>query len=264
MNIAFFGTPRFATIILDELARVGLIPALIVSAPNAKAGRGLELTPPPTKTWALSHNIPCLQPEKIDDDFITTLRAKGYELFVVAAYVLNVHPSLLPKFRGASPIEGQILADDPEVGVTIMLIDAEVDHGPIIAERKRTISDWPPKASALEETLARDGGRLLAEVLPKWVMGEIAAHAQDHERATYTKKITKEDGLLDLSGDPRLNFLKIRAFDPWPGTYFFVERGGKKIRIKITDAKLTGGNLEILRVIPEGRREMSYEDFMRG
>ena len=114
-----------------------------------------------------------------------------------------------------------------------------------------------PRAYELEDTLAHLGGKLLAETIPEWIAGNIDPQEQDHERATFTKKIKKEDGLIDLAGDPEINFRKIRAYDPWPGTYFF--RGN--IRIKITDAALKDGKLQILRVIPEGKKEMAYEAF---
>lgn len=284
-RFVFFGTPGFATIILDELERAGYLPALIVTAPDKPSGRKLIVTPSEAKTWALAHGIPVSTPEKIREnkEFFKTVKQIGAEFFVVAAYgkiipkqlldippkgVLNVHPSLLPKFRGPSPVESAILSGERETGATIMLLDEEMDHGPLLAQKKlpgvNLDIEHLPRGGELEEALAHLGGVLLTETIPLWITGEIAPVPQDHARATYTKKITKEDGAIDLGGDPEKNYRKIRAFDPWPGTYFFAERGGKKTRVRIADARLEGGTLVITRVVPEGKREMPYEDFLRG
>ena len=279
-RFAYFGTPRFATIILDELAHAGHLPALIVTAPDKPKGRKLAITPSEVRVWAEAHHIPMVTPEKLADKiFFDTLRSHDCDLFIVAAYgkiipkeilllprhgVLNVHPSLLPKFRGPSPVESVILSDENRTGVTIMKLDEELDHGPIIAEREYAQDTWPPKGSELTATLAHQGGALLAKILPNWVAGKIEAFPQKHTEATFTKKIRKEDGLIDLHGDPLLHYKKIRAFDEWPGAYFFTDRNGKKIRVRITDATLENNVLTILRVVPEGKKEMSYEDFLRG
>jgi len=184
-------------------------------------------------------------------------------LYIPAHGVLNVHPSLLPKFRGPSPIESAILSDETQTGVTIMQLDPEMDHGPIVAQRELVVKDWPPKGSVLTRDLAHIGGTLLAEIIPKWMEG-FPAEPQDHAKATFTKKITKEDGLIDLSADAEKNYKKICAFDEWPGAYFFIERKGKKMRIHINDAAYTNGVLQIIRITPEGKKEMSYEDYQRG
>ena len=116
-----------------------------------------------------------------------------------------------------------------------------------------------------EQLLAHAGGQLLAETIPLWLSGKITPEEQDHSRATFSRKITKEDGKLDLLDDAYQNLLKIRAYDGWPSTYFMHTKNGKNIRVKITDAKLApDGTLELLRVIPEGKKEMSYKDFLRG
>jgi len=284
----FFGTSMFSVGVLSALKDNGIIPELIVTAPDKPQGRKLAITPPPVKIWAQQNNIPVLQPEKLDDSLRSTLYALGSTLFIVASYgkiiprtildipqfgTLNVHPSLLPKLRGASPIQNAILTED-KTGVTIMLVDEKMDHGPIVAQKEVPISPWPPKESILENTLAYEGGKLLAEIIPKWIKGKIEARAQDHDKATYTRKFRKEDGLVALTDDPIMNFRKIQAFEVWPRAYFFTERHGpkapngawasKKIRVVITDAELTGGKLVIKKVIPEGKKEMRYEDFLRG
>jgi methionyl-tRNA formyltransferase len=278
-RFVYFGTPEFAAIVLAELEEKGYRPSLVVTAPDKPKGRKLVMTPSEVHVFAKERGIPVLTPATLRDDAIVArLKEERAQLFVVAAYgkivpkevldipefgTLNVHPSLLPKFRGASPIESAILSDEKWTGVTIMVLDEELDHGPILAQRERITPDWPPKGSELTRDLAHFGGRLLAEVMPEYLNG-LAPFAQDHSRATFTKKITKEDGLIDLLGDPVLNYKKIRAFDEWPGAYFFVRRGERDVRVKVTDARLEHGKLVIVNVIPEGKREMPYEDFLRG
>ncbi len=284
LRIAYFGTPAFSVAILEELAKAGIAPSIIVTTPDAPQGRGLVLTPPETKVWAEEHDIEVLQPVTLrltatEDVARDILYNSEWDLFIVASYgkilpkellaiprhgTLNVHPSLLPKYRGASPIRSAILEDAQDAtGVTIMLLDEGMDSGPIIAQARVTPEEWPPHAEIFEQLLAKEGGELLAEVIPLWVKGEITPEAQDANQATFSKKIEKEMGHLDLQNDAYQNFLKIRALEGWPGTFFFVEKQGVQTRIKITDATFTNGTLSILSVIPEGKKEMLYEDFLR-
>jgi methionyl-tRNA formyltransferase len=157
------------------------------------------------------------------------------------------------------------LNNDREAGVTIMQIDEAMDHGPLLAQTQVTIEkeDWPLSASELEDILAHEGGALLAYILPQWVAGEVPALPQDHDKGTYCSLIKKEDAELNLADDPYQNFLKIKAYNVWPMAYFFTERDGKKIRVKVTDATYINNTLTITRVIPEGKKEMRYEDFLR-
>ncbi len=282
----FFGTGNIARAVLQHIEGAGLTPSLIVTAPDRPIGRGLEVRPSPVGVYAAERRIPLLTPAKLDSEFSASLvPSRGTsiaDVFVVVDYgliipktviempklgILNMHPSLLPKLRGPSPIRSAILEDAREdVGVTVMLLDEKMDHGPILAQRKVELDAWPPSGAALDELLACEGGVLLAEVLPRYVAGKIEPHPQSHEHATYTKLFTKEDGRLDLvHGDPRANFLKIRAFEGWPGTYAFFKRPeGKELRVGIVAAHLDGSGALILdRVKPEGKREMSYDDFAR-
>jgi methionyl-tRNA formyltransferase len=294
-NFIFFGTDRFSVFVLEELREAGLIPEIIVTAPDRPAGRGQKMQSPDAKKWADENKILVLQPEKLDSDFIKEISEIGekfktakWDFFVTASYgkiipksvleipelgALNVHPSLLPLYRGASPIESAILDDAKETGVTIMLMDEKMDHGPILNQEFVYFEHWPTKIEA-EEQLARTGGQLLARTIPFVLNKDIDEQDQDHNMATFTKKITKDMGLLEI--DPtewlhkpedwqnRKNFLKIQALNPWPGAYFFIKHGGQEMRIKVTSASWTGGRLEILKVIPEGRKEMSYDDFIKG
>ena len=272
-KIAFFGTPDFSVIILDELKRHGILPTLVITAPDKPKGRHLVLTPPPVKVWADENNIPTLQPEKLDAEFRYKIQDTRYDLFIVAAYgkilkkevldmpahgTLNVHPSLLPKYRGSSPIESAILAGDAETGVSIMLLDEQMDHGPVLTQEKVPL-DEATGATALERELAILGGSLLARSIPSWIAGTLKATAQDDTRATVTKKIKKEDGLIDLSADPTTNYRKIRAYQGWPRTYFIKDNK----RVVIAEAEIEDNTLHIRRVIPEGKKEMGYEDFLR-
>ncbi len=278
-NIAFFGTSQYAVMILDALTNTDLLPTLIITTPDKPAGKGMQLTAPPVKIWALVHAIPVLQPEKLKEAaFIEKLREAQFDLFIVVAYgkiipqevidisphgALNVHASLLPKLRGASPIETAILEDEKNTGITIMLIDNEMDHGPIIAQQEVILEPWPPKAHDLGKALVQTGGELLVKVIPEWIAGKMQALPQDHSKATYTKKIEKGNALIDLSADPYENFRKIQAYTDWPKPYFFVEKNGKSIRVIIKEADFKDGILHILRVIPEGKKEMDYSIFQQ-
>jgi len=278
----FFGAGEIAVGALVEMEKAGLLPALAVTAPDRPAGRGRILTPSPVAQWAEARTIETMKPEKIDEFFLQELLTKKNALeakvFLVIDYgkilpkrlldmpekgIVNMHPSLLPRLRGPSPIRSAILTDERNTGVTLMLLDEKMDHGPILAQKKVSIPEWPPRGRELDEILSSEGGKLVAEVLPLWLRGEIEAHEQSHDVATYCKIFLKEDGLLDLSDDPYKNLLKIRAFDGWPGTYTFFEKNGKKVRTQILDAHIANGKLVISLVKPEGKKEMSFADFMR-
>ncbi len=276
---AFFGTPHIATLVLDRLEAAGLAPALIVTAPDKPAGRGLELKPSAVKLWAIERGIDVIAPATLKDTLLVAeLQNTDWDVFVVSMYAkiipkavldipkhgcLNVHPSLLPKFRGPSPVLSAILQDERHTGVTIMKLDEKMDEGPILAQAKIELDEdvWPPKGSEFEALLAQEGGDLLAEVLPLWVEGKIPTEQQNHAEATYTGKYSDEDACIDLTADPRHNFLKIRAFDKSPKPYFLTS-AGKRVIIK--DAEFNDGQLVITRVTPEGKKEMDYKDFLRG
>jgi methionyl-tRNA formyltransferase len=139
-----------------------------------------------------------------------------------------------------------------------------MDHGPIVASEKIAVPEWPPYESDLENLLGHKGGEILSKILPDWLAGKIIETEQNHAKATFCKKIEKQDGLLDLSDDADTNLRKIRAYQTWPGAYFFTHRNGKKIRVIIKRAKKFDSELLIERVVPEGGKEMNYEDFKRG
>ncbi len=288
---AFFGTPDISVYVLDALERAGYLPALVVTAPDRPRGRGMETTPTPVKQWAQARDIDVITPAKLSDpDVLEILGNTDWDVFIVAMYaklipktildmprrgVLNVHPSLLPKFRGPSPVLSAILADERATGVCVMQLVEAMDAGSVVAQARIELEEdmWPPKGSEFETLLATEGGNLLAEVLPDWVAGKIDAVPQDDTLATYTKKFTDEDALLDaqqvgqsiqFDGDARTNLCKIRAFDKSPRAHFYITKNGKPSRVTITEAHIEGDALVLDRVIPEGKKEMAYADFARG
>ncbi len=287
-SFIFFGTSRLSLIILGELAKHGLIPLAIVTSPDRPKGRKLALTPPLTKMYGEENNIPVLQFEKLDDSAIAKIKdvtlGEQTDFFLVASYgliipqsvldmpqfgTINIHPSILPKYRGATPLQQAILDNEKETGVTIMLMDAKMDHGPILIQEKRKDIVWPKKYDDLEEELAIQGAQILAENIEKIVSDEIIPVPQNHDLATFTKKIQKTDGLIDmdrLSGaDGLKQFLKFCAFQTWPTSYFFINKNTTHMRIKITDAIWNDAEqkMEILKVIPEGQKEVGYSEFLK-
>ena len=281
IKIGFFGTPEHAVAVLNKLKTNGYDICFVVTTPDKPKGRKLILAPSPAKVWAEQEKIPVLQPETLKDNASLgeELKKYGCDVFVVIAYgkiipesildipkkkSLNIHGSILPEFRGASPIENAILQDKKNTGVSIIRMDSLMDHGPILATKEVIYEPWPPTAEALGERIVDVGAQLLIDILPDWIRGKIIEKEQNHSAATLTRKITKEDGLLDFSADPYLNFRKIQAYHEWPQAYFFTEHDGKKIRIKVTGALFKESHLSIEKIIPEGGKEMRYEDFKRG
>jgi methionyl-tRNA formyltransferase len=246
--------------------------------PDRPQGRKMIITPPPAKVWALANNVAVYQPEKLREPSIAEeLKRHNCDVFVVIAYgkiipdsilnipkakSLNIHGSLLPKLRGSCPIETAILNDEKNTGVTIMRMDAEMDHGPIIAQKEVIVEPWPPMADVLGKAIVNAGADLLVSILPLWIDGKLVEKEQDHSASTYTVMIKKEDGLIDLKDAPYKNFLKIQAYHGWPSAFFFVEKDGKKLRVKITKASFADGVLTIERVIPEGKGEMNFTDLV--
>jgi methionyl-tRNA formyltransferase len=274
----FFGTSAFSLFCLDALAERNMLPVHIVTAPPQPKGRGLTLTPNPVELWAREHHIPVSTFAKLDDTAFTTLSTltaeHAVQFFLVASYghiipdrfihlpphrTLNIHPSLLPQWRGPAPIPAAIMADDKNIGVCIMEIDAQMDHGPIIASKALSVEEWPTTLE-LKKTLGTMGVQLLADNIHAWLAGTLKATPQNHEAATYSKKFTKADGEIQLTDDPYKIFRTFQAYSVWPSVYFFLPRSG---RIKITALTYDRAThrLHIQRVIPEGKKEMSAAQF---
>ncbi len=282
MKIAFFGTDHFSVGVMERLAAAGILPSLVVAAPDRPAGRHMELKEPDAKVWAKARGIEVLQPEKMDAEFVAALGERGpWDAFAVASYgkiipqavldvpakgCLNVHPSLLPRHRGATPIEAAVLADEKDTGVTVIQMDEKMDHGPIVAATPVHFDEWP-KRHEIEVEAAEIGGNLLAEVLPGWVAGGTAATPQDESLATFTKMLKKTDGDLAQATTEREKFLRVQAMSPWPGAFMFVnDKNGHSVRVKVTAAgwDAENGLCVFEKVVPEGHHAMDWVSFENG
>ena len=272
MNIAFFGTPGFVTDFVETLVAHDYSPTLIITAADRPVGRGMTITAPAPKVWAESHNIKVLQPEKLDDAFFEELSKTEWDLFVVVAYgkiipervinlpkygTINVHYSLLPKYRGATPVESAILNGDTVTSVTIQQMAFKLDTGAILAQKQLPI-ETTDTTHTLRARLNNEAYKLLPETIGDIFSNTVHPVIQDETQATYSKKITKEDGLINLADKGVLNDRKYRAYYGWPGSYFFQD--GK--RIKITKAHLAGETFVIDEVIPENGKRMSWDSYV--
>lgn len=272
---AFFGTTEFSVIVLEELKASGFLPSLIVTVEDKPKGRKLLLTKPPVKVWAEKEQIQYIQPKTLRDIKVLEeiKNIKNLDFFIVFSYgkiipkeilgipalgAINLHPSLLPKLRGPSPIKSAILKEN-ETGLTIIKMDEEMDHGPIIVQKKIDVLEWPPYENDLETLLAHEGGKLLASIIPDWINNKIKETEQDHSKATFCQKIEKTDGELNLEDSPEINLRKIRAYHVWPGAHFF-DKSNKRIIVR--KARIEENNLIIERVVPEGKKEMSYSEYL--
>jgi methionyl-tRNA formyltransferase len=296
----FMGTPQFAVTILESLLRSSYqVPAVYTQA-DKPAGRGRPVVFPPVKKLALERQIPVMQPETFrSSEVMEKLASLQPELIVVAAFgsilpqemlslpkfaCLNVHASLLPRHRGPSPVANAILCGDALTGVTIMLMDAGLDTGPILAQGKEGIS-FMDTTGSLSSKLADVGARLLLQTLPGWLEGELKPQAQDESEATYSKLITSKDAEIDWHLSALELWRMVRAYNPWPSCYTWCQ--GKRLKIHRAFPLGDGGNGEIGEVIAlaeqpgvgvvtkqgilglcqvqlEGKREMQVSDFVRG
>lgn len=304
LRLVFMGTPDLARTVLAALADDARFHLLaVVAQPDKPTGRGLQVTPPPVKVEALARELPVLQPLKAREPaFLEQLRALAPDVIAVAAYgqilpqalldiprhgCLNVHTSLLPRWRGAAPIQWAIAEGDAETGVTIMRMEAGLDTGPMIAEVRTPISNTDT-GQTLHDRLAGLGGRLLCDALPRYVAGELPLRPQPAEGVTYARKITKEDGRLDWNLPASVLDRRLRAFTPWPGSFAFIPAEPKPKLLKIHRAEplphpaptIPGtvlsadrhgiivacgeGALRLLEVQPEGGRRMTAEPFLAG
>ncbi|MDD5710940.1 MAG: methionyl-tRNA formyltransferase [Candidatus Colwellbacteria bacterium] len=265
MRYVFFGSPAFAATVLERLIDAGLPPMALVCNPDRPAGRKKILTPPDTKKLVLTNQLPIgiYQPEnKGELSALGDKLSDGADFGIVAAYaliipdafiksfrlgIIGVHPSLLPKYRGASPIQSAILAGEKRTGTTLFMLDSEVDHGPIIASKELEIRD--AYYGELANELAEVSGELLAEMLPDFSKGKLIPREQDHTLATATQKFGTEDAYInpdDLEQAQAGNLSKaqealrkIRAFNPEPGAFTFInERRTKLLRARIEKSKI--------------------------
>lgn len=278
LKILFWGTPELTLEILDTLVNAHLSPQAVVTNPDRPQGRKNILTAPEAKVWAQEHNVAVYQPENLDREFYELLMKESWDLFVIVAYgkilpkrfieipklgTLNIHYSLLPKYRGATPVESAILSGDTVTGVTIQKMEFKLDSGPIILQKELVI-EKDSTTPLLRTQLNGIGKNLLIDAIMLLKNGKETLVLQNEKDTTYCHKITKEDGLIDLKDDGIINDRKYRAYFGWPGSYFFIEHNNQKVRIKITDASLEETIFTIKKVVPEGKNEISYEDFLRG
>lgn len=254
IRLIFFGTPEFALASLKELIHSDFRPAAVVTAPDKPVGRKQIITPPPIKELAQKHKISVLQPEKIKDlEFIKKIKELKPDLIVVAAYgkilpkeildiprwgCLNVHPSLLPKYRGASPIQTAILNGEKETGVTIFKMTEGMDEGPIISQKSIPMEP-NENAISLHEKLSELAVNLLILAMEKWITFNLMPEKvkdffqlqeQNHQLASYTKILTKQDGAIIWNKSAQELVRQIRAFIPWPGSFCTLPNG-KKLKI---------------------------------
>lgn len=286
IDYVFFGSSRLSVLVLEQLITHGYPPRAIVTTPDTPKGRKLIPTPTETKVFGSAHHIPVLEYTTLKETAASDLQRTYGDcpLFIVASYgllipqqildipqhgIINIHPSLLPMYRGAIPIQQAILDDRFDTGITIMQMDKQMDHGDILLQEKRkNICDWPKTYPELEHELALQSSLALISILPSLAQGQILGIPQDHAKATFTKKISKQDGCIDISqlqyAEGRKNFLKYCAFYTWPGTFFMVNKGDTEIRVKITHATWDAETqlMRIERVIPEGQKEVAYHDFL--
>ncbi len=299
LRLVFMGTPQFAVPILEALIKSGEEILAVVTQPDKPAGRGKKLTPPPVKVLAEKHGLPVLQPQKIKDPaFLAKLKGLAPDVIVVAAYgkilpkevleiprfgCINVHASLLPKFRGAAPINWALIAGEKESGVTIMQMDEGMDTGDILLMEKVPIAE-DETAGTLHDKLASLGARLIVEALKLLKEGKLTPRKQPEEGASYAPMLKKEDGLLDFGRPATELAILIRGLDPWPTAYayfrgklikFFrprVEKGpsGEPGEILGLDGEGylrigTGdGVLKVKELQLAGKKRISAEEFVRG
>lgn len=295
MKIIFAGTSEFGIPSLEKLkAQHELV--LVITQPDKPAGRDKKLAPSPIKLWAQKNNIPVAQPERIINDKLEIINYNP-DLLLVAAYgqiipkeildiakfgSINIHGSLLPKYRGASPIQSAILNGDTETGITLLKMDEKMDHGPIIASARVTIAE-NDNFLVLYKKISMIAADLVAETLPKWFADEIKPIEQIHEQATYTKLLTREDGKIDWAKPAVEIQNKIRALNPEPGTWTKLKDKTVKIlevqiinenkielpgKLYVTNGELAvkclDHSLALKKVKPEGKNEMAGRDFLNG
>lgn len=298
VRIVFMGSPEFALPSLRALAGEYKVVG-VVTQPDRASGRGRELKPPPVKTLALELGIPVMQPEKLrTPEAMEALRAWSPDLIVVAAFgqilkqdlldlprfgCLNIHASLLPRWRGAAPIQAAILHGDEETGITIMKMDAGLDTGAMLAKKSMRI---PPEGTAgsVADALSHLGADLLIEILPRWMAGEIKSEPQDDSLSTYAPMLKKEEGRLDFTREAVELERQVRAFNPWPGAFMdfdgailkihrahegqidnlSYEEGQRLVWQNQPAIAARSGLLVLDEVQPAGKKSMSGKSFLAG
>ncbi|MGB9074762.1 MAG: methionyl-tRNA formyltransferase [Terriglobales bacterium] len=300
MNLVFCGTPRFAAPTLERLVEAGHSVPLVVTQPDRPRGRGMELAISPVKATALRLGLPVLQPDKIknNEDFKSQLTALAPDAIIVVGYGriipqwmidlprlgnLNLHASLLPKYRGAAPIQWAIASGESVTGATTMCIDAGLDTGDILQQRELPIGP-EDTAETLAPKLADLGAGLMIETLQGLQSGQVRPVPQDHSRATLAPILRKEDGRIDFHRTAKEIFNRLRGFQPWPGAYTVFKGRNLQVHwarplestasfapgeVAVQGTRLLAGcgqgtALELIEIQIEGKRRMSARDFING
>jgi len=273
-RIIFFGTPDFAVPVLSALQKNFRVVG-VVTTPDKSIGRHRTLTQTSVAEFAQKHHLPAFKPDKLLSDVAQSIKSLSPDLFVVAAYgkiipekllniprygALNIHPSLLPKYRGPSPIQSAILNGDEISGVTIIKMDEKMDHGPVVATKTITLSN-KDTFETLSNKMFTEGAKLLVNIIPNFINGKITQMEQDDAIASYCSTITKEDGYFDISNPPSPIQLDriVRAYYPWPTAWIkwsFSKDQDEKGKI----VKFLPGNI----IQMEGKKPTLLEDFLRG
>ena len=298
MNIIFMGTPDFALPTLQQLHESDHHVLAVVTQPDRPKGRNRKPAPPPVKQFAVEHGFPVLQPETIMPDLIKALGDLEPDFIIVVAFgqilkkdllalprhfCINLHSSLLPKYRGAAPINWAIINGDKETGVTTMKMDTGLDTGDTLLSWKTPIRD-KDDAQSLHDTLAREGARLVLETLRQLEEENLQPVPQDSNLSSYAPKLRKEDGLIDWSKSAAEIHNRIRGLEPWPGAYTFSK--SKRLRIYKTEMAPSGsgdqagkiarisdhgievgtgdGRILVTQLQPEGKKRMAAKSFLAG
>lgn len=240
----FMGTPEFSTVLLDRLEEANFLPILMVTQPDRPCGRGRKLTPSPVANWSAARGILTLKPVSCRDQALAGKLKELAPVFILTAAFgqilplsileipekgcLNLHASLLPRYRGASPVQAALLNGDKETGVSLMLMDEGLDTGPVIAQRRMALSDTMD-AGQLNLVLARLGGDLVVDSICPYLADKLPPQAQDERRATITRLLKKADGEVDFDQPAWDVHNHIRAMNPWPGAFAFLQ--GKRYKL---------------------------------
>ncbi len=269
VKIVFMGTPSFSVPVLEGLLELeGFEVVGVVTQPDKPAGRGNEVVKSPVKKLAEEKKISVLQPAKITPEVVVEIGKLKPDVIVVAAYgkiipkslldlpkfkCINVHGSLLPKYRGASPIQWAILEGEKETGISIMIMDEKMDTGPVLEMAKIDIAEDETTGSLFNK-MAELSKEVIKDVLPRWIKGELKSKAQNDKKATYTKILSKDDGHIFWNKTAVEIERQVRAFDPWPGCFAMYEEGGERRRLKVLEARVVETNAKSLHS-PKGTME---------
>ncbi|MCK4800443.1 MAG: methionyl-tRNA formyltransferase [Anaerolineales bacterium] len=296
LSVVFMGTPEFAVPVLEELARHFQVTG-VITQPDRPSGRGRKLIAPATKVTADSLNLDLYQPTDVNfKSALARIRSWNPDLITVAAFgqilspellslppygCLNVHASLLPRWRGASPINAAILHADSNTGVTIMKMAEGLDDGPILTQSSFPLQP-DDTAGSLSIHLSRLGANLLVKTIPQYISGDIQPQPQDQSNITYAPRLKRQDGLLDFSQSADQLVCKVRAYTPWPGTFTF----WKELRLIIHQVRAedvtspgsgvfttydnypaigTAEGILVLEILQQsGKNKVNGQDFLRG